>query len=218
MSAGRLASWWARWARAPEPRRWVVLDVETTGLDPSRDRLLAIAAVAVHRQGERLCIHAADSFDIVLRWDSQAPADKANILLHGIGVGEQRGGVDAAQALQAFEAFAGDSPRLGFHVAFDRAVIERACRATLGRAAPATWLDIEPLAAVTHPKVRAKALDEWLDHFGIVCLQRHQATADTLATAELLLRLWPALRVEGATTVRALHKLAQSQRWVGGGA
>ena len=218
MSGGRLASWWTRLGGGPEPVRWVVLDVETTGLDPSRDRLLAIAAVAVHRQGRRLWIDAADSFDVVLRWDAQPAADKTNILLHGIGVGEQQRGVEAAQALKAFETFAGDSPRLGFHVAFDRAVIERACRATLGRAARATWLDIEPLAAVTHPRVRAKALDEWLDHFGIVCLQRHQATADTLATAELLLRLWPALCGEGATTVRALHSLAQSQRWVGGGA
>ena len=216
MSAGRLASWWSRLTGGPEPQRWVVLDVETTGLDPSRDRLLAIAAVAIHRDGPRLWIDAADSFDVVLCWGEAPVADKRNILLHGIGVGEQRGGVDAAQALKAFEAFAGDAPRLGFHVAFDRAVIERACRTALGRAAPAPWLDIEPLAAVTHPQVRAKALDEWLDHFGIVCLQRHQATADTLATAELLLRLWPRLCAEGATTVRALQKLAQSQRWVGG--
>ncbi len=29
-------------------KRWVVLDVETSGLDPREDRLLAIAAVCIH--------------------------------------------------------------------------------------------------------------------------------------------------------------------------
>jgi DNA polymerase-3 subunit epsilon len=196
--------------------RWVVVDVETTGLDASRDQLLAIAGVALHRRGDRLAIVLGDSFELVVcRADAgHAPVDKHNILLHGIGIGAQRAGAEPAQALQRFADWAADAPRLGFHVAFDRAVIERAERTALGRASRALWVDIEPLAALTQAQVRARALDEWMVHFGITCLQRHQAASDALATAELLLRLWPQLRSEGATDGPALAKLAAARRWL----
>ena len=201
---------------APEPTRWVVLDVESTGLDPHADRLLAIAAVAVHREGDRLQIHLADSFEAVLRHDLDevAPAARANILVHGIGVGAMRAGAEPAAVLRDFAAWAGDAPRLGFHVAFDRTLIERFERGTLGRPSPARWLDLEPLAALAHPEVKARALDEWMAHFGIDCLQRHQAAADALATAELLLRLGPRLVREGGGRIDALTKLAASRRWL----
>lgn len=194
--------------------RWIVLDVESSGLDPSSDRLLAIAAVAVVHDGDRLAIDLGDSFEVVLRQDDAA-VDKDNILVHGIGVGQQRRGVPAAEALAGFERWAGRSPRLGFHVAFDRALIERAARAALGSRSSHRWIDIEPLAAVTHPGVPARALDEWMTHFGIVCAQRHQAAADALATAELLLRLWPRLRAEGAVDAAAMARLADRRRWLG---
>lgn len=199
-----------------EPTRWVVLDVESTGLDPHHDRLLAIAAVAVHREGERLQIRLADSFEAVLRHDlvEVAPAARANILVHGIGVGAMRAGAEPAAVLRDFAAWAGDAPRLGFHVAFDRTLIERFERGTLGRPSAARWLDLEPLAALAHPEVKARALDEWMAHFGIDCLQRHQAAADALATAELLLRLWPRLVREGGGRIDALTKLAASRRWL----
>lgn len=201
---------------AAEPARWVVLDVETTGLDPHTDRLLAMAAVALHRRGDRLEIALADSFEAVLRHDAPR-ADKANILLHGIGVGAMRGGAEAAEVLGRFAAWAGSAPRLGFHVAFDRAVIERHWRAhrrTLGALPAAPWIDIEPLAALAHPEVKARALDEWLDHFGIHCLERHNAAADALASAELLLRLWPKLARECSGRVAALAKMADGARWL----
>jgi DNA polymerase-3 subunit epsilon len=196
-----------------EPERWVVLDVESTGLDPRRDRLLAIAAVAVHRKGERLEIALADSFEAVLRHEAAAP-DKANILVHGIGVAAQRAGAEPAHVLQRFAEWAGDAPRLGFHVAFDRALIERSEREHGRAVSPGRWLDIEPLAALAHPDVKARALDEWMGHFGIDCLQRHHAAADALATAELLLRLWPRLRHESGGRVDRLIRLAASRRWL----
>jgi DNA polymerase-3 subunit epsilon len=198
-----------------EPSRWVVLDIESTGLDPHRDRLLAVAAVAVHRIGERLEVVLADSFEAVLRHEA-ARTDRANILVHGIGVAAQRAGADPAQVLRRFAEWAGDAPRFGFHVAFDRAVIARAEREQLGRATPARWLDVEPLAALTYPDVKARVLDEWMSHFGIHCLQRHHAAADALATAELLMHLWPRLRAETGGRLSALARLEVSRRWVAG--
>jgi DNA polymerase-3 subunit epsilon len=212
-----LRRWIARDTRAPaDERRWVVLDVEASGLDAAHDRLLAIAAVAVHIDAGRARIVLADSFEVVVRQpEDPTPPDKANILLHHIGVAAQRGGVDATEAVAAFTRFVGRSPLLGFHVAFDRALIERAC-ATCERARlDNPWLDIEPLAAVLMPQVKAHALDEWLAHFGIRCVQRHQAMADALATAELLLHLWPRLRAEtGEPGIGAASRLAAQRRWL----
>lgn len=210
-----------RWfGGAPEvdEARWVVVDVETTGLDVARDRLLAIAAVAV-RVAPAPAIALHDSFEVVLRQDATGDAaaiDRDNILLHGIGVGEQRAGVDPATALAGFERYVGRSPLLGFHAEFDRAMIARASRAVLGRMARNPWLDLEPVAAVVRRDVRARSLDEWMARFGITCLRRHQAAADVLATAELLLALWPAVRRECGPAPRFadLRKLADSRRWV----
>ena len=202
---------------AGEPARWAVVDVETTGLDVDHDHLLAIAAIAVQFDAEgRPCIALADSFEAVVHHESPS-TDKDNILLHGIGVGAQRAGVPPVQALDAFERWLDGAPLLGYHASFDEAMIERASRAARGRGLPARWLDLAPVAAALHPGVPGHALDDWLDHFGIDCAVRHQAAADTLATAELLLRLWPAVRAQRCASFGKLQTLARQQRWLGAG-
>lgn len=202
--------------RAVDDRRWIVLDVEASGLDARRDRLLAIAALAVHIDGKRAALVVADSFEVVLR--QAAPvADKANILLHGIGVGSQRTGTAPAQALAAFEGFVGRSPLLAFHAAFDRLLIERAARAALARVPANPWLDLEHVAEALHPEAPERTLDEWMRRLGVTCVQRHRAAADTWATAEVLLKLWPALvRQVGVPHWRAVERLAASRRWLRG--
>lgn len=214
-----LARWWPR-AR-PDPggaRRWIVLDVETSGLDMQRARLLAIAAVAlVFDAHGRPQIDVGDSFEALLQ-HADAPPEKDNILLHGIGIGAQRRGEPPAQALARFERWTAGSPRLAFHAVFDRTMLERACRDHLGRGTGGPWLDLEPLAAMAAPQAAARSLDEWMAHFGLACAVRHNAAADTLVTAQLLLRLWPALSAQaglmGGDRWQALEKLASQARWL----
>ncbi len=205
-------------AQAIDERRWVVLDVETTGLDMHHDELLAIAAVAVtfdDAASPRIAprIDLSDSFEAVLHHDS-ASTDKGNILVHGIGVQAQRRGAPPREVLAAFERWVGRSPLLAFHAAFDRTMIERAMKTALHRVPSNPWLDLDPVARSLHPGLGARALDDWLDHFGIACAVRHQAAADTLATAELLLRLWPAAQRQHCATFAGLTALARQQRWL----
>lgn len=196
--------------------RWVVLDVEASGLDAAHDRLLAIASVAVRIDwaARTLAVDLGDSFEAVLR--QERPSSRENILLHGIGVVRQADGLPMAQGLQAFATHVGDSPLLAFHVAFDRTLVQRHAQAALGKVLPQPWLDIEHLCGVAYPEVPARSLDEWMAHFGIRCAARHQAAADALAECELLLRVWPRVAAE-CRCWRDVQRLAHRRRWIARG-
>ena len=188
--------------------RWVVLDVETSGLNIDDDRLLSIGAVAIH--GDRIVL--ADSFEIFVR--AERASDRANILVHGIGAQAQLGGVEPVPAMRAFLDFVGTSPLAAFHASFDRGFLSRAARAWVGLKLDNPWLDLAELAPALQPQVKAKALDDWLAYFEISVDQRHDAASDALATAMLLLRL-RAIAPASERDAASLIKLATAARWLG---
>lgn len=207
-----------RWLRRgpgapPAPTgRWVVVDTETAGLDAQRDPLLAIGGVAVDDDGIRL----DDSFEIVLQID--ADIDPANVAVHGLGHAARAAGTPAPAALAAFQDWAAGAPHVAFHADFDRAVL-RTARARAGiPAADARWLDLAPLAAALAHDADAKrgrSLDDWLAALGIECALRHNAAADALASAELLLRLRAMAARQGRFGFDALVRTARQQKWLG---
>jgi DNA polymerase III subunit epsilon len=207
-----LRRWLGRDAPATPAGRWVVVDTETSGLDPERDRLLAIGAVAVDDDG----ILLDDSFEIVLKGDPSG--DAANIVVHGIGHGAQAAGVPVRGALEAFREWAADAPRVGFHTDFDRAVLRIAFAGAGLPADDRPWLDLAPLAGALVPEAYrygGRSLDDWLAAFGIECTIRHNAASDALATAELLLRLRAIAAKQGTRGFAALVKAARAQKWLG---
>lgn len=190
--------------------RFVSADVETTGLDVTRDRLIAIGAIAV----DGGCIVLADRFHAVLR-QSEASSDQ-NILVHRIGGDAQAAGDDPVEVLLGFLEYLGHDPLIGFHAAFDDIMIRRAGEAVLGESLRLQWIDLAWLApsllGERHPG--ARGLDDWCRALGIENLVRHHALADALATAQL----WQALAAAGAerglSSVNALATAARDQEWL----
>lgn len=202
-----------------DDRRWVVVDVEASGLDAGADRLLAIAGVAIRFDQGPPELVLADSFEVILRQDDQPlgeAVDRDNILLHGIGVSSQRNGVPPPEALSAFRTWAGSAPVLGYHVDFDRTLIQRDCSLHLGRRLANPWADVEHVVQVLVPGLPDRSLDSAMARFGIVCPERHQAAADSLATAEVLLRILPLVKAEtgGRLDFRTFRRLADRHRWL----
>lgn len=191
-------------------QRWLVVDVETTGLDLRRDRLLAIGAVVVNGSIIRL----DESFEVVLRQPAPSAAD--NILIHRITGSEQLAGELPVQALTDFLAFAGKLPCVAFHAEFDEAMLRRAFAEQLGVDFRASFLDLALLAPalVKDAKPGTNGLDDWMAHFSIAISARHQAIADALGTAQLLQVLLAIAARQKIATAQQLFKLARHHRWL----
>jgi len=199
-------------AAALRTQRALVVDVEASGLDPLRDRLISIGAIGV-RAG---LAHHDDAFEVVLR--QEAPSGEANILVHRIGASAQLEGRDPAAGLLDFLAFAGKAPLVAFHAAFDRILIERATTAALGMKARNRWLDLALVVPALFPDQPEpkRGLDDWLQRFGIENYDRHNALADAFATAQLLLVAIAEADRQGFVTWAQLSRLQESQRWLSG--
>lgn len=187
----------------------MVVDVETSGLNPLQDKLIAVGALAV-RDG---AIDLADSFEVVLRQD--APSSRDNVEVHRIGHAEQLAGREPAEALRAFLDFVGDDPLVAYHARFDAVVLRRAVRARLGRPFVPRWFDVADVAPLAWPDRGGPALDDWLVAFDVPMSQRHRAIADCLGTAQVFLAVLEAAPRLGARTTGALLALSEGDRWLG---
>lgn len=212
--AVRLDAWRAQPEQGLESRhaqqRFVVVDVESTGLDVLNDRLIAIGAVRL--DDSRIALD--DGFYRVLR--QECPSTRDNILVHGIGGTAQTGGDDPATVLLDFLEYIGKSPLVGYHAQFDDIMIRKALRRYLGTGFRRTWLDLAYLAPAFSSETlpRPRGLDDWLRAFGIVNYSRHDALADALATAQLLLVLLFKADAAGATRTADLVEAARSAEWL----
>lgn len=189
-------------------QRLIVLDLETTGLNPAKDHVIAIGAVAINQ----LSIPLADQFDLILRRPELDISE--TVLIHGIGPEALTRGYEMEEALIRLLHWMDGDPILAFHAAFDKRFLEKALKTQLGYGREHTWLDVaEILPALFDDAPEGGRLDDWTDHFGLQVSERHQAAADAMATAELgLIALNRAIRKDLTTLSQLDEKLRISRR------
>ncbi|NWF16003.1 3'-5' exonuclease [Pseudomonas reactans] len=190
-------------------QRWVVVDLETSGLNLNRDQVLSIGAVVIE--------DGAVDFSQLFERTLQRAETKLSpsVLIHGLGPSAIAAGSDPVDALLDFMDFVGDSPLLAFHAPFDQHMLCRALKDSLGYRLAHPFLDVADIAPLLCPDahIREAGLDDWINHFHLHVGERHHASADALATAELMLILFSRARQQHIDTPQALQeRLSQWKR------
>ena len=167
-------------------QRWVVFDLETSGLNMNRDQVLSIGAVVI----EDGAIDLSQQFErTLLRVNHKlSPA----VLIHGLGPSAIAAGSEPVQALLDFMEFVGNSPLLAFHAPFDQHMLGRALKESLDYRLEHRFFDVAEIAPMLFPQanLRQAGLDDWTTYFGLQAEERHNASADALVTAELAMLLF----------------------------
>jgi DNA polymerase-3 subunit epsilon/CBS domain-containing protein len=194
----------------------VVIDTETTGLDPRKARLIEAAAVRI-ASGR---IDSAQSFRRLVNPGEAIPRETTAI--HGIDAAAVADAPPFPQVWPEFSAFVGSSVFIGHTIGFDLAVLQRECeRAGLHWRRPRT-LDTQHLAQVVEPRLGGYSLEQLSQWLGVEVANRHSALGDALTTARIFEALVPKLREGGIRTFaeasqacRALTEVLDKQHRAG---
>ena len=174
---------------AIERIRFVVLDSETTGLNPAVDRLITIGAVAV--QGGDIVLD--DAFSALLQVERNTEA----VTVHGVTRDEAKRGLTEPDAIERFLDYLRDGVIVGHHIGHDIATFDTALERHWGGKLLNRSLDTMDLtlhlerdgAFAGRPPIRHFTLDSLCTMFGVIPHDRHTATGDAFITAQVFLRL-----------------------------
>lgn len=169
---------------------YTAFDLETTGLDPKADAILALGAVRL--LGERVL---PETFEALV--DPGRPIPRASSQVHGITDEMVRGHPKVEEVLPAFFRFQEGSLLLAHNGAFDLAFLRREGE-KLGLDFAGPLLDTLLLAQLLFGE--GMGLEALAHRFGVPVLGRHTALGDALMTAEVFARMIPLLEARGLAT------------------
>jgi DNA polymerase-3 subunit epsilon len=184
-----------------ERATYVVVDLETTGLQPGSSRICEIGAVRVRE------LELAEEFHTLV--DPKVPIGPAIAALTGLRDQQLRGAPTEATAVRRFLAFAGDAVLVAHNARFDLGFLDRETERLTGARLAGPVVDTVGLArrllAGRTPRAGLASLAQFVGTAARPC---HRALPDAQATAEILLVLIGLAQERGAMTVADLCDLA----------
>jgi DNA polymerase III epsilon subunit family exonuclease len=187
-----------------EEARYIVVDLETTGLRPGRAGICEIGAVL-------LCGFEAEAeFETLV--DPGRPLEAGAAALTGLRAEQLRSAPPPAVAVRRFLEFAGDAVLVAHNARFDLAFLDRETELLTGSRIASPVVDTVRLArALLSGRVPSFGLAQLAWFVGTSTKPCHRALPDARATAELLLALIGLAQERGARTVADLAALASTR-------
>jgi DNA polymerase III subunit epsilon len=179
---------------------YIVLDVETTGLRPFRQRLIEVCALKI-REGEVI-----DTFTTLLNPEKRLPGFITE--LTSITEEMVQHAPRFAAVAESLLRFIGERLIVGHNVRFDISFVN----AELARVGKPPLinprLDTLSLAVRLLPGLKKPNLERMASTLGVPIVHRHRAEGDARLTAESLHRLLPLAKQAGLPTLEAMQALA----------
>lgn len=164
---------------------FVVVDVETTGFDPSHDRVLQVAAVVAAGDGT-----IVESFDTIVRPENPSEYVHGAEHVHGISSAQVADGMPLSGALDRLIELVAPHRFTAHNARFDLGFLRaESDRVGLQWSVP-QHLDTLALARQSDPeRQRPHSLSALCAHYGISRDREHEALADAQATVAVLFHL-----------------------------
>lgn len=198
-----MMKWWPWASREPDTPAgragFVVFDLETGGLDPSRDDILSIGALRM--TGGRIDVGGA--FKALARPRAES-LDAAGVRVHQLTPGELAGEPPLEEVLPGFLRYCGQDVLTGWHVELDLAFLRAACKRLALPQPRNRTLDVLGLYLAIRGNRGSHLLDELplkdatlytvARALGVPPRGAHDALGDAYLTAQVLQRFLSILR------------------------
>jgi DNA polymerase III epsilon subunit-like protein len=187
-----------RWVNRPlHATRFVVLDLETTGLDHRRDAIVQIAMVGI----ENLKIDAEPLLYTLVAPHRPIPAAATQV--HGIADSDVRDAPPFESLLPHIVDAWRNAVVIGHHVRFDLAILSAQARRHGHAMALPSHLDTWAMASACDRRLMHTDITDIARRFGVDpgAFRRHDAMGDATLAAELFVRLAERLIATGHATV-----------------
>ena len=178
----------------------VALDTETTGLDPGKDRIVQVGAVAL----SGCAVATVEAFDRLV--DPGVPIPPSSTAVHGISDEDVRSAETAGEVMPALARWIGSRVVIGYAIGFDLAMLKAEHDRCALAWRPHRSLCVRQLAALFAPGPADPSLDAIARWLGVGIDDRHRALGDARAAAAIYAALVPRLAEKGIAT------LAQAER------
>lgn len=155
---------------------YIALDLETTGVDPRRDKILEIGAARV-RDGE-----IQESYLTFV--DNRIKIPEFITELTGITEEMTAGAPSLSEAVAGFLEFCGDMPILGHNILFDYSFIKKAA-VNMGKGFERQGIDTCRIARKFMEEPKKKSLESLCGYYHIERARCHRAYDDAVAASQL---------------------------------
>lgn len=165
-------------AAFPVHGKYVVFDLETTGLSPSKNEIIEIGALLVDEDGRIINTYSK----LVKPVKDISPFITK---LTGISNEMVKDADSIEKLLPEFMDFVGDRVVVGHNVRFDIAFVQNKYKALFGKDFVNSYIDTQVIAKNMYPSLESYKLQDLRKRFGIEPNAAHRALDDCIITKKL---------------------------------